>query len=66
MTWNYRVVRTTDGEEESFAIYESLLRWRRPPRGPHGGPGASVGRDPGGAGRGSHLLPGSAEPAHAG
>jgi hypothetical protein len=22
MTWNYRVVRTTDGEEESFAIYE--------------------------------------------
>ena len=22
MTWNYRVVCTTDGEEESFAIYE--------------------------------------------
>jgi hypothetical protein len=22
MTWNYRVVRTTDGEAETFAIYE--------------------------------------------
>lgn len=22
MTWNDRVVRTTEGEEESFAIYE--------------------------------------------